>query len=184
MNITINKNNSLLNQTYDSNIETPFIILFFGYIDFLTRISFFIAHFVYFIIVCMIDELKKITYFQMHHINICGLFQSILYVSWLGSVVPSLNNDTWNYIVCQISEFCSSVFKYSRSYSILVLAAYRLIAVYKLNEYKIISKSYKYTVLTGILVWLIPILIFFINKYSTNSGPGYYCADGNSITNI
>ena len=163
------------------SLESPLMLSLikgFGYVDMIMRSSFLVTHVIYFIIIWLVPKLKTIEFFQMHQVNVCGLFQSFLYTSWIGSVVPALSSEYANFIVCQISEFCSSVFKYSRSYAIFVLACYRIIAVYKFHSYKSFSRSYMYTIVTSAFVWITPILIFFIDKYLTGSGPGYFCADG------
>lgn len=172
----------MLNSSNTTVYETEEIALaaiIFYYIDFVMRSSFLLSHIAYFLVVISYPELQKMTLFQMHHVNICGLCQSILYSSWLGSIEPGFNDPNLNFIVCNISEFCSSVFKYSRSYSILVLAFYRLYAVKKFSSYMKFANNLKATALTGAINWIIPIILFFSNKYATGSEPGYFCADGN-----
>ncbi len=173
MNLSIASNSSI----ESASISTEVLVLTF--LDFAARISFFLTHAGYFIIVLTYGELQKITLFPMHHVNIIGLFQSVLYTSWLGSITPALNSEYWNNVVCLISEFCSSVFKYARSYSIFILALYRLYAVLSFTKYKVFSTNIWYTLLSGLISWTIPIILFFSNKYATGSGPGYFCADGN-----
>ncbi len=171
-----------LNTTLASgSISIDIIVL--SFMDFAARIFFFLTHAAYVLLVLSYAELQKITLFQMHHVNIIGLFQSVMYTSWLGSVTPALNNEYWNNVVCLISEFCSSVFKYARSYSIFVLALYRLYAVVSFTNYKAVANNVWYTLLTGCIAWFIPIVLFFANKYATGSEPGYFCADGRFFLN-
>jgi len=55
---------------------------------------------------------------------------------------------------------------------------YRYVAVFNATYFKTLSKSYKYLILSSLFVWLIPFILYFISKYSTNSTYGLFCRDG------
>ena len=162
----------------DPFADASLIVIILYFIDFAMRICFLLTHVAYFIVVILFKSLQKLSYFPLHHINICGLFQGVLYTSWLGSVTPGFSDPYLNEVVCLISEFCSSVFKYSRSYSILVLAIYRLYGAYKPMAYKAFAKDKKFMISSTLFCWIFPSIVFFINKNLTGSVPGYFCSDG------
>lgn len=172
------KSSNTTTPSSDPMADASFLVIFLYFIDFGMRICFFLTHVAYFTVVFLYKGLQKLTYFPLHHINICGFCQGVLYVSWLGSVTPRLNDPYWNNVVCLISEFCSSVFKYSRCHSIFVLAIYRVYGAYRPMAYKVFAQDKKIMVGTTLFCWIFPTIVFFTNKNLTGSVPGYFCSDG------
>ena len=81
--------------------------------------------------------------------------------------------------MCKLSEASYAILRYTRSYSIVVIAVYRALAVYRINLYKKIALSLKFSILSAIFTWIITIIIFLLNKYSTGAIPGkIICFDG------
>ncbi len=148
-------------------------------INIYSRYAFLISNLAYFVIIACFKRTRKVSFFQVHHINLIGLLQSILITSWSFNANPNFENEQINRLLCFISELLWGTLKYIRAYSVLVLAYYRYLAVFKPIIYKKISKSLKYSLFTALLSWIISFLIFFISKYSTGSSAGFECSDGN-----
>lgn len=122
-----------------------------------------------------------ISLIHMHHTNFIGLLTAVHYCVWIAWITPSTGNATINNIVCSISEAFWAVTKFARSYSILVLAIYRLVAVFRITLFKRIVKSVRIYVITVLAVWLVSAVIFICAKFSSFTEPGLIlCYDGYS----
>ncbi len=77
-----------------------------------------------------------------------------------------------------MSEILWATLKSIRAYSTMMLSIYRYMAVFKTSIFNKIKTSNKYNIISVVFSWLIPIIIFFIAKYSTNSTYGPLCLDG------
>lgn len=150
-------------------------------IDILFRCLFLSTHVVYFVIVFLFKEFHKLSYFNMHHSNFIGLALSILYCSWIGETQSNIQDFALREIFCTISEISWALFRTARAYSILALAVYRYLAVHDGKTFTKISKSRSYYLMTGLLVWLIPLMIFVIFKFSFHTTHGLLCLDGFTI---
>ena len=135
----------------------------------------------YFIIVSKLKILRKISLFTTHHVNLIGLVQSILVSSWSFNSYPIFQNEYSNKMLCFISEMLWTSLKYTRAYSILILALYRYLSVFNKKYFKKISNSIKFTILTGLLPRLISFWnIFYFKIFNWNYTFGFMCLDGNS----
>lgn len=168
-------NTTLVNRTIIPVQQMPV------FIDYSARAFCLFVHSVYFILVLSQQELRKLSLIHMHHTNILGLITGLTYCIWIPWTLPNTGNKQLDSILCSFSELLWALIKFTRSYSIAVLAVYRLIAVYRVNLFKKIVKNIKLYVLSILMVWLVSSAVFFIGKYSSNTGPGpIYCIDGSS----
>lgn len=150
-------------------------------VDYSMRVIALLFHIFYFSIVFVFKELQNISFIQMHHTNLIGFITTIHYTSWIKSNAPEFNDENLNNFFCSLSEATWALTKHARAYSILILAIYRVVAVFKMNFYKKIANSIKFTIFSILIVWLISGFIFLISKYSTHVMPGkIYCYDGYS----
>lgn len=173
-------NNSL---RFINESSTTSIYGFMNDFDNITRVLLLVSHILYFIIVFLFKEFQKISYFHMTHTNLIGVLTGIHYCIWINKVLPTFEDQNLNDVLCSISEACWAIFKYARAYSILILAAYRYLAVFKSQLYNQICKSVKFTLISSGLIWLISAVIFLIAKYSGQSLSGLIiCYDGYSKT--
>lgn len=147
-------------------------------IDIIIRVTFLSTHISYFIMIFLFKEFQKLSYLNMHHSILIGLFLSILYCSWIAETESLISDSILRNLFCTISEVCWALFRMARAYSILALAVYRYLAVYSGPTFKKISKSKIYIFLTVFLVWIFPIFIFVIFKFSFQTYPGLLCLDG------
>ena len=147
--------NSLIsNKTNETILRIPFL----NDIDNMTRGIMLTVHVIYFVAVSIFKDFQSIAYFNINHINLIGLLTGIHYCIWINSTI--FYNQIISYSFCSISEATWAILKFARTYSILTLAIYRYLAVFKeFKFYKFIS-SFKYTLLSGLLVWFWQSLFF------------------------
>lgn len=177
--LAINKNNSII---IDDDIH---LVKFLDILDNIVRCFFLATHIFYVLIIILFKEYQKVSYFNMHHTNIIGLLHAIHYVAWINQTHPTFRNEYLNNVVCVMSEITWAVLKNARAYSIVVLAVFRYIAVFKSQLFSKIVNSLKFTLLSALFVWIVSPLIFVIAKYSSNTNPGtILCLDGSSTSEI
>jgi hypothetical protein len=148
--------------------------------DYATRVVCLVTHAVYLLVLIFNKELHEQSMIQKHHTNLIGLFIGVIYCAWIGSNSPNTGNQTMDAIVCAMSETLWPISKYARAYSLLILAIYRLIAVFRLNTFKKMIKSRMLSVFSILVVWLVSGLVFIVSKFSTNTQPHpiIMCTDG------
>jgi hypothetical protein len=159
------------------------LISLLAFLDYATRVFCLLTHLAYLLILLLNKELHERSMVQKHHTNLIGLLIGLHYCAWIGSSLPNTGNQALDVILCIISEFFWATSKYARGYSVLVLAIYRLIAVYKLNLFKEFVKSKVLATVSILIVWAISSLIFVVSKSLTHTLPGHImCHDGYSPT--
>lgn len=164
--------------------KTPsFVVELPPQLDYSFRIIFLTVHSAYFIIVIFCSQLRKLSLIHMHHTNMIGLLTGIHYCIWIAWTAPNTGNPVLNLVLCRISETFWALSKFARCFSILVLAIYRLIAVYRVHLFKRIVNSIKIYLIAIASVWFVSALVFFPSKYITNTVPGLImCYDGYSTS--
>lgn len=174
-----------MNETVLLNLSNQTILRlgFLNNLDNISRCILLGSHVFYFVLVLILKEFQNVSYFNVHHINLIGLFTGIHYCVWINKYSPFFINIDIIHTWCTLAEACWAILKYARTYSILVLALYRYLTVFKENKsYKFIY-SFKFCFLIAFSVWLISALIYFVTKYVTNAEPGLIlCFDGYSST--
>ena len=122
----------------------------------------------------------------MHHVNIVSFFYVIHYVAYFNQRTVKIGTHLGG-VLCQISEFIWGIQKFLRTYSILLLAIYRYLAVYQINYYRKLNNKPIYMFISIGFIWFISILITLILKLSFKSSYSvYFCSPGYSdvILNI
>lgn len=151
--------------------------------DYSFRIIFLTVHLAYFLVVAVFRDLQKLSLIHVHHTNLIGLLTGVHYCIWIAWSRPATGDSVVDNILCHISEAFWALSKVARCYSILVLAIYRLIAVYRIQLFKRIVKSTSAYFISILMVWLFPALIFVLSKFSSRSQPGLImCYDGYSTS--
>lgn len=152
-----------------------------AFIDYTARALCLFIHIGYFFIVAFSKDLKKIPLIPMHHTNLIGLLTAIHYCIWITWNEPDTGNNTINNVLCHTSETFWALTKFSRSFSILILAIYRLVAVFRVTLFKKIVENLKLYLATVFLVWFVSAIVFLIAKFSSHTLPGLiFCYDGYS----
>lgn len=153
-----------VNATKNSELSpSPFLHYYYLFSSF----SVLLSNIVYFLVLVLNRKTNKRSYIHIHHINLIGLLQGILIASWSFNSIFALRNQIFNRIVCFLSEILWGTLKHVRAYSVMSLALFRYSAVFHNLIYKKISSSYKYIIFCILLAWIIPTVVFFIMKYST-----------------
>jgi hypothetical protein len=127
-----------------------------------------------------IKKLREISMLFAHHANLIGFLFNLHYCLYLDYILPSFDDDQLNHILCLISEQAWSLLKVARSYALVLIAIYRLIATFKLNMFKKINKIHV-LLLSLIIMYVIIILFITINKIGFGTTYGnVLCFDGYS----
>lgn len=133
-------------------------------VDYSFRGLCFVIHAIYFLIVLFTKELQKISLIHMHHTNLIGLLTGFHYSIWIAWVQPATPYPELNVVLCTISDAFWAIIKYARCYSILVLAIYRLVAVFYVNKFKKLVRSLPMYALGIFLVWFVSSILYAIFK--------------------
>lgn len=136
----------------------------------------------YFILVLLLKQLQKSTLLYVHHASFANSFMLVLLAGYIFGPAPHFANQTANLTLCYMSEFLWCFQYYLRTYSILLLAIYRYIAVYKVNLYKKLNSSMCYMLLPLVIIYATSIVFPVVSKFAfrTTYSPYLYCLDGYS----
>jgi hypothetical protein len=104
----------------------------------------------------------------------------VMYIFYFEQTLPSFpNNPRLNNLLCVLSEINWSMLKYLRSYSILLIALYRFLAVFYLTLFKKLNSSLIWLILPLLVLWLFSAIIFVSTKFGFQTTYGsLYCIDG------
>ncbi|CAF1001316.1 unnamed protein product [Brachionus calyciflorus] len=168
---------------YDPNSLRPV-----SYFDLTIRMISLIIHIIYFIILLKVKNLQTRTYIYMHHVNFISLFYILHYVVYFNNRTVILDHSSRIiHILCETSEIVWGVQKLLRTYSILLLAFYRYLAVYNQNLYRKLNKTPIFIFTSIAITWIFSLAFTYVFKIvfsSTHSK--YFCSPGysNIILNI
>ena len=137
------------------------------------------VHLFYFWLIYKIVELRKLTLLYVHHCNFVSFLFNFHYIIYYHYIHPYFDDPKWIDITCTISEVFWAMLKLLRTYSILLIAVYRAVAVFKVNLYKKMNSSWVYIMIPLGVDYLICALIYLATKYGYQTKYGYlYCFDG------
>lgn len=169
------ENSSFSNTTVNLVVQLPPIL------DYSFRVVFLVIHAIYFVIVAIFPSLQKMSLIHVHHTNLIGLLNGIHYCIWISWNQPNTGNPAVDSFLCTFAETFWALSKFARCFSILVLAVYRVIAVYRVHLFKRIADSKVISFITMSLVWIVSAVIFIVSKFVAGTVPGLiYCYDGYS----
>ena len=177
MNITQSSNNISVYSTivqpydhlYDVLITIDQVIRYYGVI----------VHFIFIIILVFSKKLHSKTLVYLNHATITNSFYCVIVFGYTFGDHPSFQNEKINEILCYASEIIWAFAIYIRMYSILLIAVYRYLAVFKMSLYRKINRSYTNLIIPIFVVWAISIGFPLISKYSFNTTSSYiFCLDG------
>lgn len=165
------------------NIPVQLLINFLEYADLLLRLIGLLIHLIYFYLVLRIKELRFRSLIYIHQINFFGLIFMLHYMCYITTNTPNLGNKLLNAVLCEVSEFVWASTKFLRSYSILLLAIFRMFAVVKIKWFTMWAKSNKIIALSIFVEYALSLTIVFISKFWFGTTYGkFYCQDGFSNT--
>jgi hypothetical protein len=126
--------------------------------------------------------LQKKTLLYVNHAVVTSSFYIIIQFGYMFGTTPKFPDASLNAFLCSFSEFFWPFSTYIRSYSILLIAVYRYLAVFKLNVFKKINSSYWYLCAPLLGIWLLAIAFPLLIKFSLQTSPSaLFCLDGYSL---
>jgi hypothetical protein len=138
-------------------------------------------HLFYIFILIISKKLQTRTMLYVNHAIITNSFYVTIMFMYLFSDRPRTDNQIFNEFVCTVSEIIWGSSLYLRIYSILLIAIYRYLAVFKIYSYKKMNDSLTYLIGPIIIVWLFSVGCPIILKNSLGTTPNpVFCLDGNS----
>jgi hypothetical protein len=127
-------------------------------------------------------EMRTLNLLYVHHANAVGFVFVLMYLIYFSTSAPNSTSAYLNDLLCKITEFVWGIIKYLRSYSVLLIALYRLAAVNFIETFKLVNRSYLSITLPIIVCWIVSIALFLATKYGFNTTYGsLYCIDGYSM---
>ena len=179
----LRKMNVLPSNNTDYNITDglqTFVNVLLG-IDIASRCLSLVSHLVYFIIILSIKELRAVSLIYMHQVNFYGLLFVLHFCAYIGSNNPVFDNQTADVVLCTMSEIAWSALKYLRSYSVLLLAIFRMVAVVNSHLFRKWVKSPKWIVSCMVAQILLCMLLTILSKFVIQTTYGtVLCDDGYS----
>lgn len=179
---------SVINETGSYNTTTSFLDLgeqdvslqLLEYADQVSRVISICLFVIYFILVCIVRDLRNKNLFYLHHSNFVGFLFCLMCLVYFNnrhyewSTWPMFDN-----LFCSISEFGWSILKYLRPYSVLTIAFYRFAAVYSNNTFRRINGSKFYLFLPVLFVWAVSLVLVLVTKLIFHTTHGSeLCLDG------
>lgn len=137
-----------------------------------------LVHFAYFLLVFLCHELRVKSYLFVNHAVLSNSL--VLMAALITSFIdPKTTFQSFVPIVCPIFEIYWPFSIYLRSYSIVLIAIHRYIAVFRTNLFHRINSSTLFYLSGILLVWAISLGFPFINKFMFNTTYSlFYCTDG------
>ena len=136
----------------NSNDSSDSFIIALKDVDYVVRVVSLLLFVIYFVLVLILRELRTKNLLYVHHANAIGFVFVLMYMVYFNATTPSTSNPSVNVSLCKLTEFIWGILKYLRSYSILLIALYRFVAVKYVNVFKRINKSH-------ISIFLCPLLL-------------------------
>lgn len=163
----------------DSRVQLAIDI--FYQIDRLIRVLSTLVHLFYFVLIFKIKELQTRNLFYVHHANLVSFLFNLHYMLYFRHVKPSFESSAISELACDISELLWAMLKILRTYSIALIAFYRLIAVYRINLFNQFNQSMTKIFVPLVLTYVWATFIILTTKLAFNTTHGYfYCYDGYS----
>lgn len=178
----ISNNQSISNVTNAPSspaLQSDLFVTILTYVDYVNRILSMLIYITYAVFVVKYKFLRHKSLIYVHHSNLVGFLFCVMYIFYFGSSLPATSNSYANLVFCVMSEIIWSLLKYLRSYSILLIALYRLLAVFFIQLFKFFNRSYWLLLMPILLSWIFSGVVFVATKYGFHTTYGsLYCIDG------
>lgn len=149
--------------------------------DIVVRFISLVLHIIFILVFIVSKSYRISSLLFINNANIVSFLYTGLMCSYSFSRYPAFQNENLNKILCSISEILWASMKYLRVYSILLIAVYRYIAVFKMKLFKKINKSVKLIISPILVLWIATLVVPVAIKYMLNTKNYYlYCLDGYS----
>lgn len=167
---------SLYNSTSSKYTDNSILL----YIDYVVRWVSLTIHLGYFVAAFTFKALRNIRNLFLHNINFISFLYCAHYCFYIGRFsFSAFASPVVNHVFCTLSEVAWISLKFLRVYSIVLLAAYRYMAVYRGSLFKKLNANLSYMVAIIIALWLASIGIALALKYGLNIPYiEFYCLEG------
>lgn len=184
MNVSFNSTFSILKKNITnstaSSSTSPFDYVF--QVEQVFRRTGLVVYIMFMIILIFSKQMHTRSYLYINHCAIVSSVFCILQFAYLSGNYPSFENKELNAALCSISEIAWIFSHYIRSYSILLIAIQRYIAVFKMNLFRKLNSSLIYLSCPLIIIWIISIIMPVITKFAFRTSPSsIMCLDGYSL---
>ncbi|RNA17264.1 hypothetical protein BpHYR1_010238 [Brachionus plicatilis] len=172
------RNVSVCAPNFDAVSNTSLVT---NYIDIAVRFVSVCVHLVYAAIVLNVKKLRNSSYMLMHHVNLVSFIYVLQYMAFISQRTLLFGNlITLEIVLCTISELSWSVFRFLRTYSILLLAIYRYISVNNIQLLRKLNRK-KNLLLIICCTWLAALLLTLVLKFSLSTTYSvFFCSPGYS----
>jgi hypothetical protein len=168
-----------IRENASSSSPPDFFVILLTYLDYLLRPYALLVHCIYFLIVALVKDLRSLSLIYIHQINLFGCLFCFHFMLYITSRRPSTGNIALDDLLCTMSELSWSLLKFLRSFSILILATYRLVAVFKSEIFKQWSKSVLIVLLSFAVEALVCVFLTIVAKLAFGTTGGeFLCYDG------
>lgn len=174
-----NNINPTLNASTINNVDYVFISLIT--LDQIFRYYGLIIHGIYLTVLIFSSNLRAKTLLYVNHATVVNASYILVMFGFMFGDHPTFNDKNLNNILCSISEFVWIFSQYIRSYSLLSIAIYRYLAVFKVAIYKKMNDSNFLLISPLLASWIFSIAMPEITKYALQTTYSYtFCLDGYS----
>lgn len=154
---------------------TADLIFILNVFDCITRVISFLVFLLYFFLFFISKEMRRTGLLYMHHANLASLFYLLMWLIYLFDLPSQLD-----LVYCLACEFVWSLLKYLRPYSVALMGAYRLTAVFSNRLFKRINASRTLLLAPIAFVWLVCISLALLAKHAFSTTHSIMCFDGYS----
>ena len=164
---------------YLSASQMSQLVIGLSAIDTLIRIMALVTHVTYFSFIILVKDMRAISLIYMHQVNFFGLIFVLHFASYIGTSKPMFEDAQLDSVLCVLSETLWSGLKYFRSYSVLLLAIFRMVAVVNSNLFRKWVNSSRIILTSLVAQVLVCFSLMAVTKFAmtTTYGP-FLCDDG------
>lgn len=178
MNLSINETN--FNLTASLVLSSPYEFLF--QIDTICRWYGITIFILFALILFFSKKMHTRVYLYINHCVLVSVVYCFMMFVYLFGNYPNFQDKLLNEVLCYMSEIAWIFGIYIRTYSILLIAIQRYLAVFKISLFKKLNSSLFYLIAPLIFIWLFSLLMPIITKYSFNTkASAIFCLDGYSL---
>ena len=148
-------------------------------VDLIVRSLALLSHTAYFLTVFLVKKLRAFSLLYLHMVNLYGFLFILHFAFYMGSSMPNFRDEKLNKVLCSMSELVWAASKFLRSFSILLLAVFRMFAVKHNHHFKKWSTSTPLILSPIAMVIIVSVALVVATKFSFNTSHGPpFCYDG------
>ena len=172
-------NSSAIAAVSTSQSQPALFVTVLTYVDYVNRVVSSLMFIIYLVFVILLKELRTLNLLYVHHANFVGFIFVLMYMIYFTSSVPTTKDPVLFDQLCTATETIWGVVKYLRGYSVLLIALYRFMAVFYIEQFKTLNKSYALISAPIAVVWVLSVVLFLSTKFGFQTTYGnLFCIDG------